>query len=1303
MKNRKKVMNMLNMFIIASMVLFPMQNVQAAEVEHTVFINEVESNDTVTDLDWIEIINTSNEDIDISGWFVTDDKGLERVKENKEWRIKDGSVLKAGEILVIQHDDALDNLSLGKEDTVSLYNAGEKLIDSYTYSVHAVGTYSRVPDGTGEFVDQKPTKGELNIVEIEELPKHRLIMNEINSSPDDWVELINLGTEEMDLSGYEIRDNSDDHRWKFAEGTKLPADALFAVDANTDGQVYDDQTDAYTAGKFGAAIGIGSGDSIRLYDKEGKLLDEYSWSQHASYEGDEALASFGRYPDGTGAFGLMKETKGLPNDWYKPQIVINEVESNDDETDWIEIYNGGTTVVDLSGWYLYDDDPVGHAADITPVADGTVLNPGQFYVLDQVTHFTFGLGKADKVTIFNRDGVSIAEYSWESHANGVYARIPDGTGEFMEFPTSTKGKANIVTNPVLLNEIQSNDLNDGPDWIELANPTGEALDISGIVIKDSDDTHQYVIPNGTTIPENGFLVLTEEMFGFGLGKNDSVRLFENERLIASTTWTEHTNPTWGLYPDLTGSEYRHTKEATPNAPNKFEGIPDVVEWPGNGEVVVFDHEPTFLEDSSGLDFFNGQIYAVDNGTGRFWILDVAKNGELSFAKGFENGKRVRFQKDANDAEAAGPDAEGITVDRDGFVYIASERDNHNKGVNFNMILKVDPRKEDNDLIALQQWDLTASLPQVSANMGIEAVEWVSNANVEGKLYDQNTDTVFDATNYPNAISSGVFFVALEDNGHVYAYVLNEDGTSVQIADIDGKIGGAMAIDYDTYENVLWVVADNGYDNRAAKISINGEKNPEIIHVMPASGVDISFNNEGIAIAEASFTKDGQRPVYRFRDGEKSGSLSIGSIDSDYKESEEDNPGNTGNAGTGAAPTPGAPKVDQNRIGVTSKLTQTSEGSIATAALTEQAVAEAIAFVKVANATETTIEIKVEADANAKTVEMMIPNKSIKALTEARVEALVIASPIATITLDDIALKAIAEAAKASVKISASVVDPSKLSVSGVTKEQRITDRPIFDFTVISGDEEISDFNGGSASVSVPYTLRQGENPNAIVVYYLDKNGNLEHVMGLYDAEAGTVKMVVNHFSSYIIGYNKVEFADVLSTQWYAEAVDFAAAREFFNGMSDNEFAPNREMTRAMVAKVIANLEGADLTSYNTSVFVDVHKDAWYGAAIAWAADNKIVSGVGNGKFNPSAPVTREQLAVIIHNYMEYKGIQSAGINKPAFADADAVSDWAKDAVTNLQTYGIISGITGNAFAPKASADRAEVATIFKNFVTDFVK
>lgn len=875
--------------------------VSAADNETKVLINEIESDDPNGGNDWVEIINEGTEAVDISNWFVTDDAGLGRLTEGKTWGIREGTVLNPGSVLVLE--DSIDfDFGLGKNDTVSLYDGESNLVDTYSYTGHATGTYSRAADGT--FVDTEPTKGAVNKLpelgttpepgEQPEKSSGNLVINEVNSSPDDWVELMNIGTEVLDISGYEIRDNSDDHRWKFPEGTSISAGGILVVDAEDKGLIFNDQTSTYVEGTFEAAIGIGSGDSVRIYDKDGKLLDECIWSEHASYNGDAALASIGRYPDGTGAFCLTKETKGVANDWYKPDATINEVESNGDDIDWVEITNIGTQPIDISGWYLYDNDPVGHASDIIPVADGTILEPGQFYVFEQDKDFTFGLGKADKVTIYAKGGAIVDEYEWTAHAAGVYARIPDGTGVFRDFETSTKGKANIVTNPVVLNEIQSNDKNGGPDWVELANPTGDTLDISGIVIKDNDDKHEYTFPEGTTIPANGFFVVDE--LGFGLGKGDSVRLFENGMQIAGTTWPEntHTNPTWGLYPDVNGSGYRNTKEATPGAANVFAGIPSTIEWPGNGDVTVYDTESTFLEDSSGLDFFNGQLYAVDNGTGKFWIMDVAEDGTLSFAKGFENGKRILFKKDAGNTSAPGPDTEGITVDGDGFVYVAAERDNANKGVNYDTILKVDPNAQGNDLIALQEWNLTASLPPVSANMGIEAVEWVSNADVAGRLFDQNTNAVFDAANYPNAVANGVFFVALEDNGHVYAYVLNGDGSVVQIADIDSKIGGAMALDYDTYEKVLWVAADDGFGNLAAKIAFTGNSEPDITHVAPPSGLDASKNNEGFAIADASYTKNGQRPVYRFEDGVKSQALKIGFLACDYKEAdgETETPGIT---------------------------------------------------------------------------------------------------------------------------------------------------------------------------------------------------------------------------------------------------------------------------------------------------------------------------------------------------------------------------------------------------------------------------
>ena len=214
---------------------------------------------------------------------------------------------------------------------------------------------------------------------------------------------------------------------------------------------------------------------------------------------------------------------------------------------------------------------------------------------------------------------------------------------------------------IVINEVESN--GDATDWVEIMNVGTQAVDISGLILKDEKDKDPYTIPEGTKIPANGFLVIGQDDsgangFAFGLGKGDSVRLFEDGEEIAATTWPEgtQTNPTWGLYPDVNGSTYKNTLEATPGKANKFADIPDVITWPGSGEVRTFDKAPTFLEDSSGLDFANGKIYAVDNGTATFWVMDAAKDGTLRFAKGFEQGKRVCFQKDANNENAKGPDA-----------------------------------------------------------------------------------------------------------------------------------------------------------------------------------------------------------------------------------------------------------------------------------------------------------------------------------------------------------------------------------------------------------------------------------------------------------------------------------------------------------------------------------------------------------------------------------------------------------------------------------------------------------------------
>ena len=113
-----------------------------------------------------------------------------------------------------------------------------------------------------------------------------------------------------------------------------------------------------------------------------------------------------------------------------PAVAVNEVESNGDATDWVEVVNTGSQPIDLTGWTLIDSDPIGHAADVTPVAAGTTLAPGAFFVFDGGSHFSFGLGGADVASIRNAAGLTVVEYAWADHAAVTWARCPDGTGDF---------------------------------------------------------------------------------------------------------------------------------------------------------------------------------------------------------------------------------------------------------------------------------------------------------------------------------------------------------------------------------------------------------------------------------------------------------------------------------------------------------------------------------------------------------------------------------------------------------------------------------------------------------------------------------------------------------------------------------------------------------------------------------------------------------------------------------------------------------------------------------------------------------
>ena len=174
--------------------------------------------------------------------------------------------------------------------------------------------------------------------------------------------------------------------------------------------------------------------------------------------------------------------------------------------------------------------------------------------------------------------------------------------------------------------------------------------------------------------------------------------------------------------------------------------------------------------------------------------------------------------------------------------------------------------------------------------------------------------------------------------------------------------------------------------------------------------------------------------------------------------------------------------------------------------------------------------------------------------------------------------------------------------------------------------------------------------------------------------------------------------DVNPKEWYHPYVDYAVTHGLFGGTSANTFEPESAMTRAMLVTVLWRYEGKPMGYQNTFSDVNAKNGSWYIDAVAWAAANGIVGGVGNNKFDPDGNITREQMATILFRYAKKKGIDTSKRGDlSGFPDGSKVESWAKDAVQWTVAEGIIGGSDGK-LLPQGSATRAQVATILMRYI-----
>lgn len=167
------------------------------------------------------------------------------------------------------------------------------------------------------------------------------------------------------------------------------------------------------------------------------------------------------------------------------------------------------------------------------------------------------------------------------------------------------------------------------------------------------------------------------------------------------------------------------------------------------------------------------------------------------------------------------------------------------------------------------------------------------------------------------------------------------------------------------------------------------------------------------------------------------------------------------------------------------------------------------------------------------------------------------------------------------------------------------------------------------------------------------------------------------------------FTDI-SGHWAEPMIKAFAETGWVAGVSRTVFAPNLNMTRGMFVTILGRMDGADTTKY--SHFVDVSPKSYYSHYVAWAYANGITNGVDGSHFMPDRNISRQEMAVMICRYLEYKG-ETLDKTPYTFADSSQIGDWAKSSVYALANRGVVAGKGGNLFDPNASATRAELVTV----------
>jgi len=309
-------------------------------------------------------------------------------------------------------------------------------------------------------------------------------------------------------------------------------------------------------------------------------------------------------------------------------------------------------------------------------------------------------------------------------------------------------------------------------------------------------------------------------------------------------------------------------------------------------------------------------------------------------------------------------------------------------------------------------------------------------------------------------------------------------------------------------------------------------------------------------------------------------------------------------------------------------------------------------------------------------------------------------PQGTIALNQAATRsATNQAGSTSVSVSLAAVAQSTLTAS--ERASIKASDTVYSITFFSGAQAISSFDG-SITITVPYF---GQLP--VAVWHLS-GGILTKLTSTHNSSAHTVAFNTSRLSLFVVGFDGEStvvtdnpFTDVRSGDWFYGDVLFAYGNRLMGGTSTSpmRFSPNTPLSRAMLVTILYRYQGEPNVAGFANPFSDVPSGQWYTNAIVWAAANRVVSGIAEGRFGTNNNITRQDLAVILINYANFRGLKLPTTQTyKGFNDDSRIASYARPAVIRCFEAGIIGGKPGNLFDPLGQSTRAETAAMLHRFI-----